>query len=164
MPGSIVFKGPGADIDVIERLVAKIGDVPQSGWPVPARAANIRNILNGTSGENERIKTLITNLAACFECGADSESWDLTEYALFFDRSINWLEVEYHCLSVFPTGEWESALKETFPSLSFFIVGEIMTEAAWGVEWKVRIFLIVRSIWQRRKRPYGIGMTVILRN
>jgi hypothetical protein len=42
MPGSIFFKGPGAAIDVIERLVSKIGDVPQSGWPVPARAANIK--------------------------------------------------------------------------------------------------------------------------
>jgi hypothetical protein len=58
------------------------------------------------------------------------------EYALFFDRSINLLEIEYPRLGDFPTYIWKDALKETFPGLSFFIVGEIMTEVAWGVEWK----------------------------
>jgi hypothetical protein len=122
--GGVYFRGNKADLDIVEDLINQLPGFSEEDF---------NTILN----ENNLLKTFFTKFSDYYgdaDGDVDYMLYEITDHIFSFERlgeNLLFLDIGYEGRDFgageFPSEEWAYALSETFPNLSFFLAGDIVS-------------------------------------
>jgi hypothetical protein len=131
--GYVALKGNN-EIEALGNLVTQIKDIYKEVYPAGyARSNHLFKYIDDNTDKNNTLKTFLSNIMECFDANIDY----FADFDLVFDKSEKSLEIKGDAGDSFPTEQWVNLLIKTFPNLTFFFVGEMLTYDFCGMEWHI---------------------------